>query len=93
MNLCVFNPECVRSSFYLDVQGDPEVPQGDHRGVMSIQWFAWIPIQHFFLPVEWVCASGGRGGEGLRMEGSVGGPDAPPRTVACLGDILLYMPI
>lgn len=22
-----------------------------------------------------------------------GGPDAPPRTVACLGDILLYMPI
>lgn len=31
---------------------------------------------------------GGVGGWGLG-----GGPDAPPRTVACLGDILLYMPI
>lgn len=63
---------------------------------MCIQWSVWILIQHFFSSTLSGCVSGGRRGEEekkLGCRGRAGGPDAPPRTVACLGDILLYMPI
>lgn len=93
--MCVYLYVCTQSSVLVTyVQRDPEAgAMGDQRGVMCIQWSVWILIQHFFLPVEWVCVRGEEEKLGWsRMEGR-GGPDAPPRTVACLGDILLYMPI
>lgn len=68
-------------------------------GGRRIQWPVWILIQHFFSSPLIVCVSGRRrkrsqDGAGWGVGGLLrGGPDAPPRTVACLGDILLYMPI
>lgn len=56
---------------------------GGHK---CIQWSAQFLIRHFFFPSPLTSVLGWQQGGGVR-------PDAPPRTVACLGDILLYMPI
>lgn len=102
MNLWFFLPACVclhlpKSVYSIWCPERPEASAiGDQRGVICIQWSVWILIQHFFLTVELACWGGGGREAGMELDGGWevwGGPDAPPRTVACLGDILLYMPI
>ena len=59
---------------------------------MHFQYDVWSDPEAGAMRIRWelyafnVCV-----GPDLGWLGSV--PDAPPKTVACLGDILLYMPI